>query len=222
MKKKEEEREEIRRSDDEEMEEEDQGSPWTGLLKAPRAEPCTPDGAYLCSLFAAPPPFEALQCTIQDMRLYNQVPQTAPPRKNRVDFNLHTAQKKQEQAMHMMVNYMECNDKRKLGMAAALIRSSWEDLNQNRRKLLAGKQAHKLEPRIDDDRQRLLTREEEQKVRPTPTRSTQGFGRPQWAAMSPNGISASTSSSTFRTNRPRKFSAERAGKGRGKGNGRQK
>ena len=56
-------------------------------------------------------------------------------------------------------------NKKHLSQAGALIRSGWEDAHQNRRKLLAGKGKAALDARIDDQRPRLLTKEEEEKTR---------------------------------------------------------
>ena len=66
--------------------------------------------------------------------------------------------------MHSMVHMLETDDKEQIKICAALIRSAWEDCNHNRRCLLAGKERVKLDKRIDDNRQMLLSKEEEGKI----------------------------------------------------------
>jgi len=46
-----------------------------------------------------------------------------------------------------------------------MLRSDWKDINDTRRRSHAGYQTHKLHPRNDLDHPRLLSPEEEQKVR---------------------------------------------------------
>jgi len=50
-------------------------------------------------------------------------------------------------------------------LPAAMLRSTWEDINDTRRRSYAGNQSYKLDPRNDLDNPRLLSPEEEQKVR---------------------------------------------------------
>ena len=93
-----------------------------------------------------------------------------------------------ENAMHCLVNYTETQDKRELATLAAHLRSAWEDAQQHRRWMFAGKQAYKLDKREDDNRPRLLTEEENKKIQrfpPKPPASNWGrrpnmqFGRDQ-------------------------------------------
>jgi len=50
-------------------------------------------------------------------------------------------------------------------LAAAMLRSAWEYINDTRRRSYAGNQSYKLDPRNDFDNPRVLSSEEEQKVR---------------------------------------------------------
>jgi len=50
-------------------------------------------------------------------------------------------------------------------LAAAMLRSAWEDINDTRRRSYAGNQSYKLEPRNNFDNPRLPSHEEEQNVR---------------------------------------------------------
>ena len=60
----------------------------------------------------------------------------------------------------MLTALVETGDKECVPGVAALVRSSWEDCNQARRELIAGKGKAKLDKREDDDRPRLLSKEE--------------------------------------------------------------
>ena len=113
--------------------------------------------------------------------MYEKVPETPLPRKNRVDQNLFVAQRKLEQCMHRLVHYCESGDRKSMVEGAAFCKSAWEDLQQQRRGLLAGKQSFRLEPRADNTKARLLTKEGEAKLfrTPRPTgrwRSPRGWG----------------------------------------------
>jgi hypothetical protein len=93
---------------------------------------------------------------------YSGVPQTPEARRNKIDKELPTAQKKMEIAMHGIILFLETKKNSALDGATAHIRSAWEDLQQQRRKLLAGVDAtYILVPREDDARPRLLSRDEE-------------------------------------------------------------
>ena len=67
--------------------------------------------------------------------------------------------------MHALIEFAEQPEPKNLGVVAALIRSAWEDLHQNRKRLLAGKQTYLLKPRPDFDQARLFDKEEEEKLR---------------------------------------------------------
>ena len=66
--------------------------------------------------------------------------------------------------MNVMVHMLETGGREQIKNSAALIRSAWEDCQQNRRALLAGKERSKLDKRMDDDRSMLLSKEEEAKM----------------------------------------------------------
>ena len=107
---------------------------------------------------------EALTKTVK----YQNVPQTAAPRRSKPDQALYQAQRKMEELLNMYIHLAETKDMQHLKMATALARSAWEDLQQSRRHLMAGKQSHKLEPRTDDQTPKLLTKEEEKRLRDRP------------------------------------------------------
>ena len=65
-----------------------------------------------------------------------------------------------------MVNHAERGDPQSMQVAAPWGRSAWEDILQQRRQLMAGKGGGQvLDKRPDDDRPKLLSPEEENKLR---------------------------------------------------------
>ena len=66
--------------------------------------------------------------------------------------------------MHVLVGVVDGGDRKDLCEVGALARSSWQDLQEQRRSLLAGKNRSQLARRVDDDSHRLLTHEEEEKL----------------------------------------------------------
>ena len=80
-----------------------------------------------------------------------------------------------------MTHHLETSDPHALGLAGALVRSSWEDLQQNRRRLLAGRAQFALKPREDNDQPRLLDKEEEDKVRRALQPREKGKGKSYFA-----------------------------------------
>ena len=63
-----------------------------------------------------------------------------------------------------MTHYLETGNKAALGGAAAWQRSAWQDLQEQRRRFLAGREAWKLERRKEDMAVKLLTDEEDKKI----------------------------------------------------------
>ena len=145
----------------------EQSTAWDTVLEPQEVPPSTSSGRHLCRLLGSAPPLGALAHQNDGGRppRYVGVPRTVPPRKNRIDRDLWQAQWKLERAMHEMVTAMKLDDKSPMIRAAACIRSSWKDLHQQRRRLLAGKATYQLEARADEDRPRLLSKDEEAKIR---------------------------------------------------------
>ncbi len=67
--------------------------------------------------------------------------------------------------MNHLIYHIEENDPKQMHLAAAYIRSAWEDLHQARRHHMARNQPQALQRRQDDTHARLLTDEEEAKLR---------------------------------------------------------
>ena len=108
--------------------------------------------------------------------------------------------------MHCMVHEEERHDQSEAEVIAALARSAWEDLQQQRRSLIAGRQMSKLDIREDDSRARLLSKEEEEKVaKGRAARAQQQFrATPDWRNTSQTGFaSPTTTSRSPQTNKAR-------------------
>ena len=147
-----------------EDEEGDADAEWGVLLGRPAQQPTQDRTITLTHLLATPPSLEQLKFQMQTMTRYTGVPATPNPRRNKIDRGLWSAQHKIEGCLHHICHFLETQDDRALGVGAAMARSAWEDLHQQRRTVLAGRQAFKLEPRIDDDRPKLFSKEESSKI----------------------------------------------------------
>ena len=105
---------------------------------------------------------------LKSVILYSGVPESANPRRNKIDMQWWQCQHKIELTMNLLVQYFETNSVDALGASAAFLRSAWEEANEARRGYLAGRQAWKLNHRQDDKRARLLSEDEEKKIRNEP------------------------------------------------------
>ena len=157
-----------------------------------------------------PPPLDKLRSAEKSQKKYMHVPQTPPPRKHRLDTNLTIPQTKLEHAMHALVHNQETNEREAVATAAALVRSAWEDLQQQRRHILAGKQAFKLDKRTDDTRPRLLSKEEEQKI---------NRGRKPFVPRARTFWGDTPAQSSTQGSQPPRAPSKPRGKGKGKGKG---
>ena len=167
--------------EDDKEEDQEQEVSWSSILAATAMEPKSAAAASLCRLLAVAPPMEQIRKSGQQVPRFKGVPVTPQARRgNRIDTGLFVVQQKLEHAMNMLVHHAEGSDPQSLQVVAAMLRSSWEDVQQNRRGLLAGKQVGKLAPRTDDDRVRLLTKEEEDKVRQGQATQKPFKARRQW------------------------------------------
>ena len=79
---------------------------WAEFLTSPLTQPTSDDAVLLCKLLASPPPLDQVKLTEQQVTRYQHVPQTPPPRKNRIENQLYIAQTKMENTLHLLVNYM--------------------------------------------------------------------------------------------------------------------
>jgi hypothetical protein len=124
--------------------------------------------------------------------------------------------------MNLMTHFIETEDKGDIGVAAAWIRSAQQDIREQRRGLLAGRQAWKLDPRKDDDKPKLLTLEEEKRIKP----EGKGKGKGGWQQQHQTSSSTShydrqsfqSRSTPFWRSRSKSRDARGKGKGKYKGN----
>ena len=148
--------------------------------------------------------------TITKIPKYTNNPKTAAPRRSKPDQAMYQAQRKLEEAMHMNVHLAQTRDLQHLTVSTALMRSAWEDLQQSRRHLMAGKQSYKLEPRAGDQTTRLLSKEEEKRIRTRPIQ--------RWKPQQQPNVQAATSSQDSTWQKPAwRGRSQTRGKGKGKG-----
>jgi hypothetical protein len=193
----------------------DEGTAWAEVITKPRTDPSTPEGTRLAKLFGSPPPLQDLKHLEGGITRYSGVPETPPPRRHKVDNQLTTVQRKLEAAMHLMVHYFESKDKGALAASGAYLRSASEDVLQQRRTFMAGRQAWKLPRRADDNRPTLLTEDEEKKLKPDRQPRTEYRFRPPQQQV---GASSSSRWEPRWESRP-PFRTPSRGKGKGKGKG---
>ena len=120
---------------------------WSDILRQKRRQAAGEDAAKFAKLLETAPDLPALQDSRGDVALYFGVPEAPGPRRNRVDGQLFQAQVKVELGLHLMTHYLETVNKAALGGAAAWQRSASQDLQEQRRQFLAGREAWKLERR---------------------------------------------------------------------------
>ena len=175
------------------LEEEAQALSWEDVLEATEATATTTEGQKLCQLLHSPPPLSMVSGQEKPVR-FSGLPKTVPPRKNMIDRQLWSAQWKLERVMQEMFQALEEDDKSKMLKAGAFARSAWEDLHQQRRRLMVGRQAGALDGRPDEDKPRLLSKEEEQKLRKPRQGKGQegkgfvnGFGQGSWSTTRQGG-----------------------------------
>ena len=190
--------------------EEEANSPtWADVLGTATKAVTQPGAHAMVALLPEPPSLETLKHSAQTITKYQGVPPTPGPRKIRMDLKMFQAQLKMENALHCLIHFMETRQDVALGQVAAWSRSAFEDLHQTRRGWYAGRQAYKLDPRQDDDRPRLLTQEEQTKIRPPAPKPKPRPARYNWGA---NQASSSSTPAPFPFRKPQ-------GKGKGKGKG---
>ena len=146
-------------------EDEDLADPsWSNILRQRRRQATGDEAAKFLKLLETAPDLQALRDSKSDVALYLGVPEAPGPRRNRVDSQLYQAQAKVELGLHLMAHFLECGNRSALAAAAAWQRSAWQDLQEQRRQFMAGREAWKLEKRRDDKSLKLLSEEEEKKI----------------------------------------------------------
>ena len=194
---------------EEEGEQEEATNKWQQVLGAALKKPHQPDARYISELLGSPPPLDSLTKGKTQIDKWEGVPQTPKARRDPRDKKLWVAQDKIEMGLHLTVQFAETKDMQALAIATAYFRSSWEDLQQGRRQLIAGKQSRKLEPRQDDTAPKLLSRDEEKAIfRPR-------INQPPWRQQAAPQFQQQTH---WQWNQQNKWKPLGKGKGKGKGN----
>ena len=187
---------------------------WTDVLQGRAVAPKSEPAVQMAQLLSSPPPLSLLKHRDGEFARFSFLPVTPPPRKNKVDYHLYQAQQKLEVLMHILVGIVDGGDKKDLCRVGALARSSWQDMQEQRRSLLAGRNRNQLARRVDDDSHRLLTHEEEEKI--SKANRPKAKARNFWGEND-----RGYSQQRYSQHRPRSLSRGR-GKGKGKGRGKGK
>jgi hypothetical protein len=183
--------------------------------------PNTAEAQRFLQLLSKPPPLQDMKMQAQSVVVYSGVPETPAPRRNKVDLSLYTVQHKLEVAMHLLTQSMDTSQVISMVQAAAWIRSGWEDLQQQRRSYMAGRQAWKLDQRSDDQKAKLLSPEEEKKIKVPSRPKTQPPARSVATSSWHNQEWTGPKWKPREHERPRSFTQSRSRKG-GKGKAKQK
>jgi hypothetical protein len=152
--------------EDDNGEGEEEGA-WEEVFEATAPSPQSSPAQALVSLLGKPPSLDILKNTERKTTMWKNVPRTPAPRRNALDQRLYQPQRKMEVVMNLLITALETKDPNDTHQAAAYARSAWQDLQENRRGLIAGRARHKLEKRPDDTRPKLLSKEEEKEVEKT-------------------------------------------------------
>ena len=143
--------------------------------------PPTQPALGLGKKLAAPPPVTLIQQLLKSVEAIDGVPQPPAPRRAPGDRSLFNTQRKVGAALVKIVVLAEKDPgnefSTELRSLAALVRSVYEDINEQRRRLLVGRQGAVLDPRADMTEPRLLKPHEEQKLRTTPLGKGKGKGK---------------------------------------------
>lgn len=114
--------------------------------------------------YHCPTPISAINENVNNYVPYTAVMHAAPPRRKRGHRQLHILQR-QTEALLLMIESQKDASLTRTVLAAALLRSTWEEIKDTGRRTYAGDQSHKLDPRDGDDNPRFISPEEERNVR---------------------------------------------------------
>jgi hypothetical protein len=141
------------------------GVSWSDVLRPQKTEAQSEKARRLCRLFTTAPALQHLQASEGEIPSYSGVPETPTARWNDLaDSQLQVVQRKLELSLNLLVLHSDSDHPTALLGAAAWTRSAWQDLHEQRRRLLAGAESHKLQARKDDIKANLLTDEEKRKL----------------------------------------------------------
>ena len=194
----------------EEQEEEEKDFTWERVFPTVKVSPITHVVHGVEVMMEIPPDLESLRNQEKHLPRYEHVPETPPPRKSHLDHERQRLCKKIEMAMHAAISSLDSGNPEHLAMALGYMRSAWEDIHQSRRQAFAGRQRTKLDSRPDDNRTRLLTKDEEKEVeKGRMSKQKQHWGKGKGRGKGSTGWNATHTWSEWK---PRS-----SGKGKGKG-----
>lgn len=186
---------------------------WSKIIQPRTTDPTSKEAIDFVNLLKTAPPIQDLKHQTNTLPKFTGVPEPPPPRRNnKIDSHLHNVEQKLCTAMNLLTNYLETNDQSQIGTAAAWIRSAQQDTREQRRALIAGKQAWKLDPRQDDEKPRLLSAEEEKRIKP------QGKGKGKGGWQSQHSMGNYNDKQQFQS-RPTFWRSRSKSRDRGKGKG---
>ena len=132
------------RTDPSVMEEEEEPEiSWGEIILSTRVEPTQEDTVKFIKLLSSSPNLKDLREASQQVKLFSGVPETPPPRQNKVDHKWYTVKHKMERCLHLMAQFMDGNNRSSLAADAAWLHSAWQDAQESRRQFLAGPKAWK-------------------------------------------------------------------------------
>ena len=139
---------------------------WEDVLPQVRRQALPGAGEALVARLQHAPSLDLVRAMQKDLTGVQGIPETVPPRKFYRDRVLWQLQAKQEHIMILLCQAVEASPvfEGPLLSAAALVRSTFEDLKEMRRKEFAGREAYKLDKREDASSLRLLSPAEEKLI----------------------------------------------------------
>ena len=142
---------------------------WRTVIPGKKRQASKSTSSTLITRLQFAPPLNLITEVQEAATFYEDIVKTPQPRRTTLDRALYNPQRKMELAMNHLITITEKssdpNLQHDLDLLGAIVRSAYEDLNDNRRRLLAGRSGHVLERRSDLESSRLLTESEEQKLR---------------------------------------------------------
>ena len=137
---------------------------WEDIFPQEQQEPKSKQAIAMATLLEKAPEQGLLTKARAEVILYKKLPRTPAARADPKDKQLQRTQVKLELALNLIVQHLDFGSGSALAGSAAYLRSAYEDLQQDRRQLMAAGQRSKLNKREDNKQPRLLSEEEERKI----------------------------------------------------------
>ena len=137
---------------------------WADVLSPSGRDSSNLKCQQLMALWSTPPLLIAIKHIVQKYERFNNVPATPAAREHRLDRQLFFVQHRLEMAMHILLHQLENPADETLLDLAAILRSVFEEVFQQRRVLAAKGRTSLLNPRPDKGTNSLLSDEEERRL----------------------------------------------------------